>query len=166
MSSFSRQRREAALKFRSSLFKGLRQSNARSVGRRSQAAKLLIVRKRHRRVNFGVAERGEPHKWGVPLSLHGHILFHYPLFSLMQEAQRKKLGKKEMPHTHHGVAVAPLLRLCGNFRPLRRATAALGGPAKPFEKGLSENFNRGCSRGVVLKTKTLWGVVAPQRVSI
>ena len=23
----------------------------------------------------------------------------------MQEAQRKKLGKKEMPHTHHGVAV-------------------------------------------------------------
>ena len=28
------------------------------------------------------------------------------------------------------------------FRPLRRATAALGGSAKPFEKGLSENFQK------------------------
>ena len=28
------------------------------------------------------------------------------------------------------------------FRSLRRATAVLGGSAKPFEKGLSENFKR------------------------
>ena len=63
--------REAALKFRSSLFKGLRPSNARSVGRRSQAAKLLIVRKRHEGVNFGIAERGGTHKWGFPFCYIG-----------------------------------------------------------------------------------------------
>ena len=106
LSGMSRKQRKAALKFRSSLFKGLRPSNARSVGRRSQAAKFLIVRKRHRG-GMTIREdcQGEPHKWGVPLLLHRHILLRYPLFSLIQEAQRKKLGKKEMPHTHHGVAV-------------------------------------------------------------
>ena len=31
------------------------------------------------------------------------------------------------------------------FRSLRRATAALGGSAKPFEKGLSENYSIGSS---------------------
>jgi hypothetical protein len=36
-------------------------------------------------------------------------------------------------------------RTIGEFRPLRRATAALGGRAKPFEKGLSENDSIGSS---------------------
>ena len=45
-----------------------------------------------------------------------------PLFSLTQEAQRKKLGKKEMPQKE--------------FRSLRRATnAPRVGSAPPFEKG-------------------------------
>jgi hypothetical protein len=52
-----------------SLFsKSDRPSNARSVGRASQGAKFLIVRKRHERVNFGEAERGKTHKWGFSLS--------------------------------------------------------------------------------------------------
>jgi hypothetical protein len=45
-----------------------------------------------------------------------------PLFSLTLEAQRKKLGKKEMPQKE--------------FRSLRRATnAPRVGSAPPFEKG-------------------------------
>ena len=39
-------------------------------GRASQGAKLLIVRKRHERVNFGEAERGKTHKWGFSLSTY------------------------------------------------------------------------------------------------
>ena len=59
---------EIFLKVFAELFsKSSRPSNARSVGRASQGAKHLVVRKRHERVNFGVAERGETHKWGFPL---------------------------------------------------------------------------------------------------
>ena len=58
-------------------------------GRASQGAKLLIVRKRHRGVNFGKAERGEPHKWGVPLFPQRLSEIVCPLFSLRPEAQMK-----------------------------------------------------------------------------
>ena len=105
LSGMSRKQRKAALKFRSSLFKGLRPSNARSVGRRSQAAKFLIVRKRHRG-GMTIREdcQGEPHKWGVPLSLHDVILNRSPLF-FWQKRRKRKANKRKTPHTHHGVAV-------------------------------------------------------------
>jgi hypothetical protein len=53
------------------------------------------------------------------------VLNYCPLFSLAQQAQEKSLAKKKRR---------------GLFRSLRRATAERGGSAKPFEKGLSENF--------------------------
>ena len=43
-------------------------------GRSSQRAKLLIVRKRHERVNFGEAERGKTHKWGFSLLNKGFYI--------------------------------------------------------------------------------------------
>jgi hypothetical protein len=55
-------------------------------------------------------------------------LIHHPLFSLTLSAQRKKLSKKETPEK--------------KFRHLRMATAERGGSAKPFEKGLSQNFKQ------------------------
>ncbi|MBR3879550.1 MAG: hypothetical protein IKJ24_05455, partial [Clostridia bacterium] len=49
--------------------------------------------------------------------------------------KQQKLSKKETPHTHHGVAVGALLRLCGRFRRLRAATnAPRVGWAQAFEK--------------------------------
>ncbi|MBR3879154.1 MAG: hypothetical protein IKJ24_03415, partial [Clostridia bacterium] len=49
---------------------------------------------------------------------------------------------------------SPLVALSNDkgFRSLRRATAELGGSAKPFEKGLSENFKIHC-REVTDKSK-------------
>jgi len=66
--------------------------------------------------------QGEPHKWGGPLSLHDVILNRSPLFSLTQEAQRKKLGKKEMPQENFAPCEArPTLRALDRRRLLEKA---------------------------------------------
>ena len=54
--------------FAQAFFKKLVVSKGNAFGRTPQSAKYFIVRKRHRRVNFDEVKRGEPHKWGVPLS--------------------------------------------------------------------------------------------------
>ena len=60
---------------------------------------------------------------GVPLLLHRQILFLYPLFSLTQEAQRKKLGKKEMPQENFAPCEArPTLRALDGRSLFEKAT--------------------------------------------
>ena len=65
-------------------------------GRASQGAKLLFVRKRHRRVNAKPTawQRGTAQVGGSPFYA-SVILIQCPLFSLAQEAQEKSLAKKK-----------------------------------------------------------------------
>ena len=96
-------------------------------GRASQGAKYSYRSKRHRRVNDKptACQRGTAQVGGSPFYAKA-ILIVYPLFLLMQEAQKKKLGKKKMPQER--------------FRRLRTATNARAlDRRKPFKKGLTEN---------------------------
>ena len=130
----------------------MRQSNARSVGRPPQRAKLLIVRKRHRGgmparegwqggadLRWGGFAEGEvrPHKWGVPLSLHDVILNRSPLF-FWQKRRKRKANKRKTPQENFA--------LCGGRPTLR----ALDGRSL-FEKA-TENKSV-CSREVPDKSK-------------
>ena len=83
--------------------------------------------KRHGRVNAKLLawQRGTTQVGGSPFSAKA-ILIVYPLFLLMQEAQKKKLSKKKMPQER--------------FRRVRAATNATRvGSAPPFREKVDEN---------------------------